>query len=49
MVVAAEAGRDAVTSLRSRIGRSSWMGDRTIGQVDPGCAALVLILKAIVG
>jgi len=47
MVAAAEAGRDAVTPLRSRTGRASWVGDRTIGQVDPGCAALVIILKAI--
>jgi dihydroxyacetone kinase len=48
MAAAAEAGRDAVTPLRSRTGRASWVGDRTIGQIDPGCAALVLILKAIV-
>jgi phosphoenolpyruvate---glycerone phosphotransferase subunit DhaL len=47
MVAAAEAGRDAVTPLRSRIGRASWVGDRTVGQVDPGCATLVIILKAI--
>jgi dihydroxyacetone kinase len=48
MLAAAEAGRDAVTPLRSRIGRAAWVGDRTIGQVDPGCATLVTILKAIV-
>ena len=46
MITAAEAGRDAVTPLRSRTGRASWVGDRTVGQVDPGCAALVIILKA---
>ena len=46
MVAAAEVGRDAVTPLRSLTGRASWVGDRTIGQVDPGCAALVIILKA---
>ncbi len=49
MIAAAEAGRDAVTPLRSRIGRASWQGDRTEGQVDPGCAALVVILQAIQG
>jgi dihydroxyacetone kinase-like protein len=49
MVAAAEAGRDGVTPLRSRIGRASWQGERTEGQVDPGCAALVIILKAIRG
>ena len=49
MVEAAENGRDGVTPLRSRIGRASWQGERTEGQVDPGCAALVMILKAICG
>lgn len=45
---AAEAGRDSVTPLRSRIGRAGWIGERTVGQVDPGCAAFVIILDAIV-
>lgn len=45
---AAEEGRDRVTPLQSRIGRASWVGERTIGQVDPGCAALVIIFQAIV-
>jgi dihydroxyacetone kinase-like protein len=49
MIAAAEAGRDSVTPLRSRIGRASWQGERTEGQVDPGCEALVMILKAIRG
>jgi phosphoenolpyruvate---glycerone phosphotransferase subunit DhaL len=46
-VAAAEAGRDAVTPRRSQIGRASWVGERTEGQVDPGCAALVVILAAL--
>jgi dihydroxyacetone kinase-like protein len=49
MIAAAEAGQDAVTPLRSRIGRASWQGERTEGQVDPGCAALLIMLKAIQG
>jgi len=49
MVFAAEAGRDHVTPFQSRIGRASWVGERTMGLVDPGCAALVIILRAIVG
>ncbi len=49
MLAAAEIGRDGVTPLRSRIGRASWQGERTEGQVDPGCAALVIILTAICG
>jgi hypothetical protein len=48
-LAAAEAGRDAVTPLRSQIGRASWVGERTEGQVDPGCAALVVILGALAG
>lgn len=46
-LAAAEAGRDAVTPLRSKIGRASWVGERTEGRVDPGCAALVVILAAL--
>jgi len=49
MVRAAEAGRDRVTPLQCKIGRASWLGERTIGQVDPGCEALVVILRAITG
>lgn len=48
-LAAATAGRDAVTPQRSKIGRASWVGERTEGQVDPGCAALVVILAALVG
>jgi dihydroxyacetone kinase-like protein len=47
-VQAAEAGRDSVTPLRSKIGRASWVGERTEGKVDPGCATLVVILRALV-
>jgi dihydroxyacetone kinase len=47
MLIAAQGGLDAVTPIRSRIGRAGWIGDRTEGQVDPGCAVLVTILKAI--
>lgn len=44
---AAVEGRDRVTPLQTRIGRASWLGERSIGQVDPGCAALVIIFQAI--
>ena len=47
-LAAAEAGRDSVTPLRSKIGRASWVGERTEGKLDPGCAALVIVLKALV-
>lgn len=47
-IVAAEAGLESVTPLRSKIGRASWVGERTKGKIDPGCAALVTILRALV-
>jgi phosphoenolpyruvate---glycerone phosphotransferase subunit DhaL len=47
MLDAARAGRHAVTPLRSRIGRASWVGERTEGLIDPGCEAGVIILEAI--
>jgi len=47
-LAAAEAGRDSVTPLRSKIGRASWVGERTEGLVDPGCEAFVVILRALV-
>ncbi len=48
-IAAAERGRDSVTPLRSKVGRASWVGERTEGKIDPGCAMFVLALKAIAG
>jgi dihydroxyacetone kinase len=47
-LAAAEVGRDGVTPLRSKIGRAGWVGERTEGQVDPGCEAFVIMLRALV-
>lgn len=47
-LAAAERGRDEVTPKRSRIGRASWVGERTEGRVDPGCELLVLVLRSLV-
>lgn len=46
---AAEVGRDSVTPLRSKVGRAGWVGERSEGKVDPGCEALVVMLRAVVG
>ncbi len=46
-ITAAEHGRDSVTPLRSKVGRASWVGERTEGKIDAGCAMFVLVLKAI--
>ena len=45
---AAQTGRDSVTPLRSKIGRASWVGERTEGKVDPGCAMFCMVLEAVV-
>jgi dihydroxyacetone kinase len=47
MLEAAKTGRDAVTPLRNRVGRASWVGERTEGSVDPGCEAWVVIASSL--
>ena len=46
-LAAAEAGRDSVTPLRSKVGRAGWVGERTEGKVDPGCEAFVIMLRTL--
>jgi dihydroxyacetone kinase len=46
-LAAAETGRDSVTPLRSKIGRASWVGERTEGKVDPGCEAFIVMLRTV--
>lgn len=46
---AARAGRDTVTPLQSKIGRAGWVGERTQGLVDPGCAFLVNATEGLLG
>ena len=48
-IAAAKAGRDSVTPQRSKTGRAGWVGERTEGQVDPGCEMLVLLLESVAG
>jgi len=48
MLDAARKGRDAAIPLRSKVGRSSWVGDRTENKLDPGTVLFVHILEAIV-
>lgn len=49
MLEAAREGRDRVTPLQSKMGRSGWVGERTIGVVDGGCEVLVMLLEAVCG
>lgn len=46
-LAAAREARERVTPLRNRIGRASWLGERSEGKPDPGCALAVLVLEAI--
>jgi dihydroxyacetone kinase-like protein len=45
-VAAGERGRDATAALVSQKGRSSRLGDRSVGHIDPGAASAVAILAA---
>jgi len=49
MLEAARRGRDAATLLRSQVGRASWVGERTVGQPDPGTVLFVSALEAVLG
>jgi len=49
MVGAAREGRDAVTPLQNKVGRASWLGERSRGRIDPGCALVVDVLEALAG
>ncbi|HLG76067.1 MAG TPA: DAK2 domain-containing protein [Ktedonobacteraceae bacterium] len=48
-LAAAIAGRDTTAALQSRVGRASWVGTRTIGQVDPGAEIVVIAIHAATG
>jgi dihydroxyacetone kinase len=45
MLAAGREGRDRVTPLRNKVGRAGWLGERTEGKVDPGCAFAVVVLE----
>ena len=43
---AAGAGRDATAPLIARKGRASYLGERSIGHIDPGSASTALLFEA---
>ena len=43
---AAEAGAQATEPLRATKGRASYLGERSIGHLDPGAVSTSLILRA---
>jgi phosphoenolpyruvate---glycerone phosphotransferase subunit DhaL len=44
---AAAAGRDATADLVARKGRASYLGDRSIGHIDPGAASTAIMFEAL--
>jgi dihydroxyacetone kinase-like protein len=48
MLDAARRGCLHAKSLQSKVGRSSWLGERTVNLVDPGTVLIVTILEAII-
>lgn len=45
---AAEKGRDATEPLQAKKGRASYLGERSIGHLDPGAASTTLLFQALV-
>jgi phosphoenolpyruvate---glycerone phosphotransferase subunit DhaL len=44
---AATAGRDATAELVARKGRASYLGERSVGHIDPGAASTALLFEAL--
>ncbi|WP_103064420.1 dihydroxyacetone kinase subunit DhaL [Actinomyces qiguomingii] len=44
---AAAAGRDATEPMLAKKGRASYLGERSIGHIDPGAASTALIMQAL--
>jgi phosphoenolpyruvate---glycerone phosphotransferase subunit DhaL len=44
---AAAAGRDATEPLLALKGRASYLGERSVGHIDPGAASTALLLRAL--
>jgi len=47
-LAAAEEGLKATIPLKSKIGRASWLADRTVGHQDPGATSFYLMWKSAV-
>jgi dihydroxyacetone kinase-like protein len=44
---AAEKGRDATSPMLARKGRASYLGERSIGHLDPGATSAAMLLNAL--
>jgi phosphoenolpyruvate---glycerone phosphotransferase subunit DhaL len=46
-VAAAEQGRDATEPMLAKKGRASYLGERSIGHIDPGATSTALLFRAL--
>ncbi len=46
---AAESGMTATIDMKSTLGRSRWLGDRSVGHQDPGATIIYLMVRAVAG
>ena len=44
---AAEQGRDATEPMQARKGRASYLGERSVGHIDPGSVSAALVMRAL--
>ncbi|AGB22114.1 dihydroxyacetone kinase DhaL subunit [Mycobacterium sp. JS623] len=44
--LAAESGRDATEAMVARKGRASYLGQRSVGHIDPGAASATMLIAA---
>lgn len=44
---AAEKGTAATASMQAAFGRARWLGERTVGHVDPGAALVVMMVESL--
>jgi dihydroxyacetone kinase-like protein len=44
---AAEAGRDATAAMTARVGRGSYLGDRSLGHVDAGATSMAQLFRSL--
>lgn len=44
---AASEGAEATVAMRARKGRASYLGERSVGHMDPGAASTALLLRAL--
>lgn len=45
--LAAEAGRDATAAMLARVGRGSYLGDRSLGHIDAGATSMAQLFRSL--